>query len=212
MAIDNSFYVGLTGGIGSGKSLVADMFAARGAALIDTDLIAHRLTAPGGMAMPAIRAAFGEDFVTPEGAMDRARMRALVFSDATAKGRLESILHPLIRSATETAAREASGAYRIFVVPLLVESGNWRQRVSRVLVVDCPERLQVERVMARNGLPEDQVRAIMAAQASRRERLAAADDVVVNDGDLAALAPQVDRLHALYSALAADTAQPPGPS
>ena len=208
MAIDNSFYVGLTGGIGSGKSLVADMFAARGAALIDTDLIAHRLTAPGGMAMPAIRDAFGEDFVTPQGAMDRARMRALVFSDGAAKGRLESILHPLIRSATESAAREASGLYRIFVVPLLVESGNWRQRVSRVLVVDCPEALQIERVMRRNGLAEEQVRAIMAAQASRRDRLAAADDVVVNDGDVAALTPQVDRLHALYAELAAGSGQP----
>lgn len=203
MAIDNSFFVGLTGGIGSGKSLVADMFAARGAAIIDTDLIAHQLTAPGGMAMPAIRAAFGDGFVTPDGAMDRVRMRALVFSDGTAKERLEAILHPLIRSATEHAAYEACGTYRIFVVPLLVESGNWSKRVSRVLVVDCPEQLQVERVMLRNRMPEQQVRAIMAAQATREARLAAADDVIVNDGDVAALAPQVERLHALYTRLAA---------
>ena len=204
MAIGNSFFVGLTGGIGSGKSLVADMFAARGAAIIDTDLIAHQLTTPGGMAMPAIRAAFGDDFVTPDGAMDRARMRALVFSDVAAKERLEAILHPLIRSATEQAARAARGTYRIFVVPLLVESGSWSQRVSRVLVVDCPEQVQVERVMLRNRMPEQQVRAIMAAQASRQARLAAADDVIVNDGDMAALAPQVERLHTLYAELAAE--------
>ncbi len=197
------FSVGITGGIGSGKTTVADMFAARGAAIIDTDLIAHQLTAPGGAAIAAIRAQFGAAFLTADGAMDRARMRAHVFSEPAAKGRLEAILHPLIRIEVERAARQAQGAYLMFVVPLLVESGpSWKQRVSRVLVVDCQEQTQVRRVMSRSGLPEAQVRAIMAAQATRQERLAAADDVIDNDGDALALVPQVDRLHARYVSMA----------
>ena len=200
--IASSFSIGLTGGIGSGKSLVADMFAALGASLIDTDQIAHQLTTPGGLAMPAIVEQFGVDFVGPDGAMDRARMRAEVFSDPAAKRRLEAILHPLIRVETERAARQAQGLYRIFVVPLLVESGKWKERVTRVLVVDCPEALQVERVIARNNLPEAQVRAIMAAQATRAARLAAADDVIVNDAGIAQLTPQVERLHAIYCGMA----------
>ena len=178
------------------------MFAALGAALIDTDQIAHQLTVPGGLAMPAIAEQFGPDFIDVDGAMDRARMRSAVFSDPAVKRRLEAILHPLIRIETEHAAVEAQGAYRIFVVPLLVESGKWKERVSRVLVVDCPEDLQVPRVMARNGLAEAQVRAIMAAQASRQARLDAADDVIVNDAGIAELTPQVERLHALYCAMA----------
>lgn len=178
------------------------MFAALGAALIDTDLIAHQLTVPGGAAMPLIAAQFGAGFIDAHGAMDRAKMRAAVFSDPAAKRRLEAILHPLIRIETERAAANAKGAYRIFVVPLLVESGKWKERVSRVLVVDCPEALQVSRVIARNGLDEAQVRAIMAAQASRQARLAAADDVIVNDAGIAQLTPQVERLHALYCAMA----------
>lgn len=197
------FSVGLTGGIGSGKSTVANMFAARGAAIIDTDLIAHQLSAAGGAAIPAIQAQFGADFITPDGAMDRAKMRERVFSDPTEKNRLESILHPLIRIETERAARQAQGIYTIFVVPLLIESGNWAQRVSRILVVDCPEALQIARVMARSGLVKTQVRAIMQQQASRAVRLAAADDVIRNEGEAATLAPQVDRLHNLYTALAA---------
>jgi len=196
------FSVGLTGGIGSGKSTVADLLAARGAAVIDTDVIAHQLTAPGGLAMPAIRAQFGDAFVRADGALDRAQMRTQVFSSADAKARLEAILHPLIRSETERVAATAQGAYLLFVVPLLVESGSWRQRVARVLVVDCSEATQLQRVMRRNGLPEAQVRAIMAAQATRAQRLAAADDVVDNEGDPRALAPQVERLHALYASLA----------
>jgi dephospho-CoA kinase len=193
-----AFSVGLTGGIGCGKSTVATLFAARGASVIDTDEIAHSLTAPGGAAMPAITAEFGARYATPEGALDRAAMRALVFSDPSARVRLEAILHPMIRDATAAAAAIATGPYLMFVVPLLVESGSWRGRVTRVLAIDCPEQVQIERVMARNGLSEGQVRAIMAAQASREQRLAAADDVVVNDGQLEALAPQVDRLHAFY--------------
>ena len=178
------------------------MFAALGAALIDTDQIAHRLTAPGGLAMMAIAAEFGPDFIDASGAMDRARMRSAVFSDPAVKRRLEAILHPLIRIETERAAAEAQGVYRIFVVPLLVESGKWKERVSRVLVVDCPEDVQVARVIARNALAEAQVRAIMAAQASRQARLDAADDVIVNDAGIAQLGPQVERLHALYCKLA----------
>lgn len=205
------FSVGLTGGIGSGKTTVADMFAARGAAVIDTDQIAHQLTAPAGIAIPAIQAQFGATFITGTGALDRARMREAVFNDPAAKKRLEAILHPLIRQECERAATLVRGPYLLFVIPLLVESGNWRNRVSRVLVVDCPESQQLARVMERNGLSEAQVRAIMAAQASREQRLAAADDILLNDGNVAALAPQIDRLHALYCSLAQDQHQHPMP-
>ncbi|HEV7618723.1 MAG TPA: dephospho-CoA kinase [Burkholderiaceae bacterium] len=198
----DAFSVGLTGGIGSGKTMVADMFAARGAAIIDTDHIAHQLTAPGGIAIPAIRAQFGEAFLMADGAMNRVKMRETVFADPVAKRQLEFILHPLIRSETDRAAARARGVYLMFVVPLLVESGTWKQRTSRVLVVDSREQLQVERVMSRSGLTEVQVRAIMATQASRETRLAAADDVIVNDGEAVALVPQIERLHALYSSLA----------
>lgn len=203
---ERRFSVGLTGGIGSGKTTVADMLAARGAAVIDTDQIAHRLTSPDGLAIPEIRAQFGEAFLTADGAMDRAKMREYVFKEPGAKARLESILHPLIRIETERKAEQAQGIYLLFVVPLLVESGNWRQRVMRVLVVDCSEQTQVRRVMSRSGLSESQVRAIMAAQVPRQQRLAAADDVIDNDGDALALVPQVDRLHALYASLAAKDA------
>lgn len=199
------FSVGLTGGIGSGKTTVANLFAARGAAVIDTDQIAHNLTAAGGKAIAAIAAQFGSDFIATTGALDRAKMRELVFTDPDAKMRLEAILHPMIRDQCVQEAQQAAGAYLLFVVPLLVESSSWRQQVSRILVVDCPEQQQVVRVMDRNGLSETQVRAIMATQASRETRLAAANDVVTNDGDAALLAPQIERLHALYLALAAAT-------
>ncbi len=192
------FSIGLTGGIGSGKSLVADMLAAHGAAIIDTDVIAHQLTAPGGAAMPAIRAAFGDSFITPEGALNRAAMREHVFTDPTARKQLEAILHPLIGAETEAAAARADGSYLVFVVPLLIESGRWVEGVNRVLVVDCPEALQVERVMRRNHLSPQQVEAIMATQASRAQRLAAADDVIINDADQATLAHQAASLHETY--------------
>jgi dephospho-CoA kinase len=192
------FSVGLTGGIGCGKTTVADLFAARGAAVIDTDQIAHSLTAPQGAAMPAIVAEFGPGYATLDGALDRAKMRALVFSEPGARTRLEAILHPRIREATAAAALIATGPYVIFVVPLLIESGTWRERVARVLAIDCPEEVQVARVMARNGLAEAQVRAIMAAQVTRAQRQAAADDLIVNDDGIEALLPQVDRLHAFY--------------
>ncbi|QJD99202.1 dephospho-CoA kinase [Massilia forsythiae] len=192
------FAVGLTGGIGCGKTTVADLFAARGASVVDTDLIAHSLTAPQGAAMPALVEAFGPGYATPDGALDRARMRKLVFDDPDARARLEAILHPRIRAATAAAALAATGPYVLFVVPLLIESGSWRERVARVLAIDCPEEVQVRRVMARNGLPEAQVRAIMAAQVTRARRLQEADDVIVNDAGTEALLPQVERLHAFY--------------
>jgi len=196
-----AFSVGLTGGIGCGKSTVADLFAALGATIVDTDVIAHALTAPQGAAMPAIVAEFGPDFAQPDGALDRARMRTLVFSDATARARLEAILHPRIRAATEAAGQAATGAYVIYVVPLLIESGSWRERVMRVLAIDCSEDTQVARVMQRSHLSADEVRAIMATQVTRARRLAEADDVVDNDAGLEALRTQVQALHERYLAL-----------
>lgn len=196
-----AFSVGLTGGIGCGKSTVADLFAALGATIVDTDVIAHALTAPQGAAMPAIVAEFGPDFAQPDGALDRARMRTLVFSDATARARLEAILHPRIRAATEAAGQAATGAYVIYVVPLLIESGSWRDRVTRVLAIDCSEDTQVARVMQRSHLSADEVRAIMATQVTRARRLAEADDVVDNDAGLEALRAQVQALHERYLAL-----------
>lgn len=199
-----TWLVGLTGGIGSGKSAVGDLFAERGVAVIDTDAIAHALTAPGGSAMPAIRAEFGDSVANADNALDRAAMRAIVFNDPAARKRLEAILHPLIRSESERQLAATAGRvpYAIFMVPLLVESGDYRKRVDRVLVVDCSEATQIARVMRRNGLAREEVERILAAQASRAERLAAADDVIDNDGDLAALAPQVERLHVNYLASA----------
>ncbi|KVO01281.1 dephospho-CoA kinase [Burkholderia ubonensis] len=193
--------VGLTGGIGSGKTTVADLFAARGASIVDTDLIAHRITAPGGLAMPAIEQAFGPDFVAADGSLDRAKMRALIFSDDAARRRLEAITHPLIRTETDREGREARGAYVMFVVPLLVESSSWKSRVDRVLVVDCDVETQIARVMRRNRFTREQVEAIIARQATRDARLAAADDVIVNDATTPdALAAQVDALHQRYLA------------
>jgi dephospho-CoA kinase len=194
--------VALTGGIGSGKSTVAGLFATHGAALIDTDRINHELTAPGGTALTAIVEAFGTDLLGADGALDRARLRAIVFDDVAAKQRLEAILHPRIRArADEMAATAARSApYLVFVVPLLVESGTWRERFDRVLVVDCTVATQLQRVLAR-GIPSDQALQIIAQQASREQRLAAADDVLGNDGAVAELAPRVARLHAHYLAL-----------
>jgi dephospho-CoA kinase len=198
----NRFSVGLTGGIGSGKSTVADLFAQRGAALVDTDLIAHQLTAPNGSAIARIKQTFGDRFIQADGAMDRGLMRQEVFSNPDAKTKLEAILHPLIRSETERAANEVTGDYLMYVVPLLIESSLWINRVSRVLVVDTPEELQIQRVIQRNSFDEQQVRAIIASQATRAARLAAADDVIVNQATTAELLPQVEKLHQLYISLA----------
>ncbi|MFZ6646452.1 dephospho-CoA kinase [Undibacterium sp. TJN25] len=197
-----AFSLGLTGGIGSGKTTVANMFADLGASLVDTDLIAHQLSSPGGIAVPEISRQFGPEFILPDGAMDRSKMRERVFNHPVEKAKLEAILHPLIRSETEKAGAEATGPYTIFVVPLLVESGSWKTRVSRVLVVDCSEQTQIRRVMARSGLTEPQVQAIMNAQANREKRLQAADDVVSNEGDIMQITTQVRLLHAKYIDLA----------
>lgn len=196
------FSVGLTGGIGSGKTTIANMFAKFGASIIDTDVIAHQLTQPGGLAMPSIREQFGDKYLTDDSAMDRARMRELVFADNQQKQKLENILHPLIRQETEKAASLATGTYLIFVVPLLVESANWRNKVSRILVIDCEEQTQIRRVMVRNNLSEEQVRSIMRAQASRQQRQEAADDLIFNDGDLSLISDQVRVLHENYQSLA----------
>ena len=195
------FLIGLTGGIGSGKTTVANLFAERGVAVIDTDMIAHQLTAANGAGIAAIHAAFGRDFIAPNGAMDRKKMRELVFSDATAKQRLEAILHPLIRAATALEIQAARGLYVMLGIPLLVESGSWKQRVTRVLVVDCDEQTQIERVMQRNTMTASQVQAIMAVQATRTQRLQVANDVIFNNSNVAALVPQVDKLHAFYLSL-----------
>jgi dephospho-CoA kinase len=197
------FAVGLTGGIGSGKSTVADLFAKRGVTLVDTDVIAHRITAPRGLAMPSIATEFGPSFVTSDGSLDRARMRALVFSDENARKRLEAITHPLIRAETERQRQQAPGPYVIVVVPLLVESGSWKTRVNRVLAVDCSVETQIARVMRRNAFTREQVLAIIARQAMREARLAAADDVIVNDNrSLEELDVDVDQLHRTYVSLA----------
>ena len=198
MTASTPLRLGLTGGIGSGKSTVAQMLAARGAAVIDSDAIARSVTAANGSAMPAIREAFGPEFVNPEGALDRERMRALVFTDPDAKLRLEAIVHPLVGLATQAqaqAAIQAGDTLLVFDVPLLVESPRWRKLVDQVLVVDCLETTQIERVVARSGLTREAVRNIIQAQATRAQRLSAADIIVFNDGlDLAQLQRAVDGL------------------
>jgi len=196
------FVVGLTGGIGSGKSAAADEFARLGASVVDTDVIARELTERDGAALPHIKSLFGEAFVTAGGAMDRDAMRQRVFSDPAAKQALEGLLHPMIRAEAERRTAAARGPYVVQVVPLLLESGDYRRRVARVAVVDAPEDVQVKRVMARSALPEGEVRRIMAQQTSRAARLAAADDVIDNAGTLDALRRQVGALHAKYLKLA----------
>ena len=197
-----TYVVGLTGGIGSGKSAAADAFARLGATVIDTDAIAHELTAAGGAAIAEIRRQFGSAFVDAAGAMDRRRMRDLVFSDAEEKRRLESLLHPMIRAESARRVAAAAGPYAVLVVPLLVESAGYRERVNRVLVIDCPEAVQIARVMQRSNLPEVQVRRILASQVSRENRLAAADDVIDNSGTIDALQQHVAELHTQYLAQA----------
>ena len=177
--------IGLTGGIGSGKSTVAQMLQDLGATVIDADAIARQTTAPQGSAIAAIRTSFGPEFITADGAMDRDRMRAAAFSDPAAKSRLEAIVHPLVGQAIEAqfqAAQAAGARCVVFDIPLLVESGHWRDRLDQILVVDCLVDTQIARVTARSGLNEATVRKVIQAQASRAERLAAADVVIFNDG------------------------------
>jgi len=194
--------IGLTGGIGSGKSAVANAFAAASIDVTDTDALAHALTAPGERGYEEVLAAFGPDFRQTDGTIDRAALRRLVFADAAARARLEAILHPLIRSAARHEVAAWTSPYGVLVVPLLLERGGL-EGVDRVLVVDCPEDEQVRRVVARSGLTEADVRAIMATQLSRGERLARADDTLDNAGPLSAIAPQVSALDLRYRALAA---------
>jgi dephospho-CoA kinase len=191
------FVVGLTGGIGSGKSAAADDFAALGATVVDTDVISRELTDKGGAAVAEVERLFGKDFVAA-GAMDRKRMRDHVFADPAAKRALEALLHPMIREESARRIAAASGPYVVHVVPLLIESPDYRKRVDRVLVVDAPEETQIERVRARSRLSADEVRAIMRGQISRAERLAAADDVIDNRGSRDALRKQVGALHRKY--------------
>jgi dephospho-CoA kinase len=198
------FRIGLTGGIGSGKSLIAEEFARLGTHVVDTDAIAHALTAPDGDAIAPIRGRFGSEFIDKSGALDRVRMRELVFRDTAARRVLEQILHPMIRSAVEADAARAplAAPYLVLVVPLLIESRTWRSRVNRVLVIDCAIASQIVRLRRRNGLDESSARAIIASQATRAERLNAADDILVNESSAAAARERVARLHALYGQLA----------
>ena len=195
--------IALTGGIGSGKSSVAAVFAELGAAVVDTDEIAHALTAPGQPGAVKIGEQFGPQYLRADGSLDRDRMRELVFADAAAKKKLEAILHPLIRHEVDAAVRAARAPYVVLVVPLLVETDAYRNLARRVLVVDCSEATQIARVRQRSGHSEETVRKIMASQASRADRLARADDVIVNDADLATLRTQSAGLHRRYLGLAA---------
>jgi dephospho-CoA kinase len=197
------FTVGLTGGIGSGKTTVAEGFATLGVPVIDTDVIARQLTAPDGAALGAIRAAFGETVMRADGTLDRAALRRRVFADAASRHQLEAILHPLIRLGVEKSLRLLALPYAIVVIPLLVETGGYRDMLNRVLVVDCPEAVQIARVIARSGLTRDEVEAILAVQAGRAERLAAADDVITNTASPEDLNAEVALLHQRYQALAA---------
>jgi dephospho-CoA kinase len=202
--VDRKLVVGVTGGIGCGKSTAVRLFEQLGASVVDTDAIAHALTQAGGAAMAAIRQRFGAAYAQADGSLDRGAMRALVFADAQAKRDLESILHPMIRAQSKSQVEQAAGPYVLLVVPLLVERGGYRGVVDRVLVIDCDESQQIARVRGR-GLAEAQIRAIMATQATRAQRLQAADDVIRNDGSEADLAGQVRVLHANYLSLAANT-------
>lgn len=203
-------HIGLTGGIGSGKSTVARMWVALGATLVETpDAIAHAITGPGGAAMPAIRAAFGDEAVASDGALDRAHMRGLAFSDPLAKRRLEAIVHPLIGLEARRQSAAATGPV-VFDVPLLTESDSWRARCDRILVVDCPEEVQVERVVERSGWPPSQVRSIIAQQASRAQRRQIADAMIHNAGlSIDGLRAQVHALFRLWVASMPPDPQPP---
>jgi dephospho-CoA kinase len=196
--------LGLTGGIGSGKSTVAAVLQTLGAAVVDADVIARELTAPGGTAIDALRREFGPAAIDNDGGLDRAWMRAQAFGDPAVRKRLEAIVHPQVRVETEHRADTlASGApYVVLVIPLLVESGNWQQRVHRVLVIDCSEEAQLARVLQRPGIDAGTARAILAAQSSRAARLAAADDVLFNEAPFDLVEQRATQLHALYMRLA----------
>lgn len=195
--------IGLTGGIGSGKSAAARHFEELGAEVIDTDAISHALTAAGGPAIPALRQRFGDNVAGADGALDRSALRQRVFADAAERTALEAILHPMIRAEVARRLADTRRPYAIVVVPLLVESGAYRTLCRRIAVVDCSEATQLERTMRRSQLSEEQVGAIMRAQATRSQRLAVADDVILNEGSLEDLRSQVRRLHEEYGVLSA---------
>lgn len=195
------FVVGLTGGIGSGKSTVAALFAELGVPVIDTDIIARQLTEPGSAALEMIRARFGDEVMQAEGRLDRDALRRRIFHDDSARHALEAILHPRIRRAVEEMLAAQVAPYVLVVIPLLVETAGYREMLDRVLVVDCPVDTQIARVRARSGLASDEVEAILAAQVGRAERLAAADDVIVNTASPEALRAAVTSLHWRYLAL-----------
>ncbi|MDX9767198.1 MAG: dephospho-CoA kinase [Ectothiorhodospiraceae bacterium] len=197
------YIIGLTGGIGSGKSTVAAGFAARGITIVDTDVIARELVAPGSAALGEIAAAFGREHLNPDGSLNRASLRQRVFQDDAARKRLEAILHPRIRGITAERLAAAAGPYAIAVIPLLIESGLG-DMVDRVLVVDCPEATQLARVTARDALDAGTVRRIMAAQVGRAERLRHADDVILNENGPEALARQIEVLDRHYRELAGE--------
>jgi dephospho-CoA kinase len=198
-----SYLVGLTGGIGSGKSEVAAAFAARGVDVLDADDIAHAISQRGEAGHRAVVESLGREFLRADGELDRAALRRRAFDDPTFRRDLEQLLHPLIAARLDDAVADFRGPYGILVVPLLLERGGLRKRVQRILVVDCPEQEQVRRVQLRSGLSADEIRRIMATQLPRAERLAQADDVIDNSGPPAAIAPQVERLDRLYRELAA---------
>lgn len=190
--------IGLTGGIGSGKTVVSDLLGKLGAGIVDTDLISHQITAANRVAISEIKKQFGQDYLDANGALDRAKMRTLVFSDPAARKTFEAITHPLIRQETIKQAQNlvAQGApYLVFVVPLLIESQSWRSLVDLLVVVDCPEEHQITRVIQRSNLPRKEIQRILKAQASREERLRSADVVIQNQDSFATLAPQVNQLH-----------------
>lgn len=199
------FAVGLTGGIGSGKTTVAELFAELGAGVVDTDEIARALTGPGQAAVSEISRRFGPQYVTADGALDRARMRKLAFEDTRAKKDLESILHPLIRREAQRRVADSTAPYVVLVVPLLFESGAYQKLVRRVLVVDSDQETRIERVRQRNNLSREEILAIMSSQVGQAERLRRADDVIRNDRDLAALEAQVAAMHRKYLDLAAES-------
>ena len=200
-----AYCVGVTGGIGSGKSSAAALFAEFGADIVDTDDIAHELTHPSGQAMPAIITAFGSKTVAADGSLDRNKMREIVFADPSQRKILEGILHPMIRAEARRRVAASAAPYVMLVVPLLLESTGYPDLVQRILVIDCDESVQISRTMQRNGLSAEAVRAIMAAQLPRQQRLARADDVLHNDSDLPALRHQVAALHERYINLAKKT-------
>ena len=201
-----SLIIGLTGGIGCGKSSVTKVFAELGTTIIDTDAIAHNLTQADGLAMSAIASNFGTGFLTPDGALDRAQMRELIFSDAVAKSRLEAILHPLILQIVVTEiARHHNATYILLVIPLLLETQSYLPLIQRILVVDCDEQQQISRTMARSQLSEATILRIMASQTSRQQRLQHADDIILNQNQPAFTAQQIIKLHQRYETLASSS-------